>query len=76
MHVPVNRVFNNVSRNLGLQTYVNNLDSWSEWAFEAERKIGSYKTFVKKEVTLNDGSIFTFASPLPSALTSSVTIYI
>lgn len=50
MHVPVNRVFNNVSRNLGLQTYVNNLDSWSEWAFEAEQYIGSNKTFLQKEI--------------------------
>lgn len=50
MHVPVNRVFNNVSRNLGLQTYANNLDSWSEWAFEAEQYIGSNKTFLQKEV--------------------------
>lgn len=50
MHVPVNRVFNNVSRNLGLQTYANNLDSWSEWAFEAEQYIGSNKTFLQKEI--------------------------
>ena len=50
MHVPVNRVFNNVSRNFGLKNYTNNLDSWSEWAFEAEQYIGSNKTFLQKEL--------------------------
>lgn len=50
MHVSVNRVFNNVSRNLGLKNYSNNLDSWSEWAFEAEQYIGSNKTFLQKEL--------------------------
>lgn len=50
MHISVNRVFNNVSRNLGLKNYSNNLDSWSEWAFEAEQYIGSNKTFLQKEI--------------------------
>tara|TARA_R110002020_G_scaffold147512_1_gene322911 strand:- start:14533 stop:15597 length:1065 start_codon:yes stop_codon:yes gene_type:complete len=53
MHVPVNRVFNNVSRNLGLKNYTNNLDSWSEWAFEAEQYIGSNKTFLQKELVFS-----------------------
>jgi hypothetical protein len=53
MHVPVNRVFNNVSRNLGLDNYTTHLDTWSEWAFEAEQYIGSNNTFLKKEITYN-----------------------
>lgn len=53
MHVPVNRVFNNVARNFGLKNYTNNLDSWSEWAFEAEQYIGSNKTFLQKELVFS-----------------------
>ena len=55
MHVPVNRVFNNVARNLGLNNYNNNIDSWAEWAFEAEQYIGSNKTFLQKEITYTNG---------------------
>ena len=55
MHVPVNRVFNNVARNLGLNNYNNNIDSWAEWAFEAEQYIGSNKTFLQKEITYSSG---------------------
>lgn len=51
MHVPVNRVFNNVSRNLGLENYTQHIDTWAEWAFEAEQYIGSNNTFLKKEIT-------------------------
>jgi hypothetical protein len=51
MHVPVNRVFNNVSRNLGLDNYTQHIDTWAEWAFEAEQYIGSNNTFLKKEIT-------------------------
>jgi len=50
MHVPVNRVFNNVSRNLGLEEYSSHVDSWAEWAFEAEQYIGSLDTFIEKEI--------------------------
>ncbi len=53
MHVPVNRVFNNVSRNLGLDNYTQHIDTWAEWAFEAEQYIGSNNTFLKKEITYN-----------------------
>jgi hypothetical protein len=55
MHVPVNRVFNNVARNLGLNNYNNNIESWAEWAFEAEQYIGSNKTFLQKEITYTNG---------------------
>jgi len=56
MHVPVNRVFNNVSRNLGLKEYSQHIDSWAEWAFEAEQYIGSLDTFLEKEITYTDGA--------------------
>jgi len=51
MHVPVNRVFNNVSRNLGLSEYTEHIDTWAEWAFEAEQYIGSLDTFLESEIT-------------------------
>ena len=54
MHVPVNRVFNNVARNLGLSNYSNNVETWAEWAFEAEQYIGSNKTFLEKEITYHN----------------------
>ena len=56
MHIPVNRVFNNVSRNLGLREYSQHIDSWAEWAFEAEQYIGSLDTFLEKEITYTDGA--------------------
>lgn len=49
MHIPVNRVFNNVSRNLGLKEYTEHIDSWAEWAFEAEQYIGSKETFYNQK---------------------------
>ena len=51
MHTPVNRVFNNVSRNLGLNEYTEHIDTWAEWAFEAEQYIGSLDTFLETEIT-------------------------
>ena len=54
MHIPVNRVFNNVARNLGLENWTENVNSWAEWAFEAEQYIGSNKTFLEKEITYSD----------------------
>ena len=51
MYVPVNRVFNNVSRNLGLNEYTRHIDTWAEWSFEAEQYIGSLDTFIEKEIT-------------------------
>ena len=54
MHISVNRVFNNVARNLGLHNWIENIDSWAEWAFEAEQYIGSNKTFLEKEITYSD----------------------
>ena len=65
MHVPVNRVFNNVSRNLGLKEYTEHIDSWAEWSFEAEQYIGSNKTFLEKEIVYSPSkNCEIFAPPL------------
>ena len=51
--VSVKRVVANVIRNLDINDASKNFYSFVEWAFEAEKKIGSYKTFVKKTATIN-----------------------
>ena len=51
MRVSAFRVFNNVSRNLGLREYNKHVDSWAEWVFEAEQYIGSKDTFERAERT-------------------------
>ena len=51
MHTHIDRVFTTVSRNLGLQDFSKYVDNWIEWAYEAERYIGSMDTFVQKEST-------------------------
>jgi len=51
MHTHIDRVFTTVSRNLGLQDFSKYVDNWIEWAYEAERYIGSVDTFVQKEST-------------------------
>ena len=51
--VSIKRVVANVIRNLEINDASKNFYSFVEWAFEAERKIGSYKTFVKKTATIN-----------------------
>jgi len=51
--VSVKRVVANVIRNLEIQDGSKNFYNFVEWAFDAERKIGSYKTFVKKTATIN-----------------------
>ena len=51
MRVSAFRVFNNVSRNLGLREYNKHVDSWAEWVFEAEQYIGSRDTFERAETT-------------------------
>ena len=51
MHVHIDRVFTTVSRNLGLKNYVQHLDTWVEWTYEAEKLIGSISTFMQKELT-------------------------
>ena len=51
MHTHIDRVFTTVSRNLGLQDFSKYVDNWIEWAYEAERYIGSMDTFIQKEST-------------------------
>ena len=51
--VSVKRVVANVIRNMDIPDASRNFNAFAEWAFEAERKIGSYKTFVKKTETLS-----------------------
>lgn len=51
--VSVKRVVGNVIRNLDITDASRNFYHFVEWAFDAERKIGSYKTFVKKTATIN-----------------------
>lgn len=40
-------------RNLGIDNYSKYEDSWIEWAYEAEKYIGSFDTFLTKELTYN-----------------------
>ena len=51
--VSVKRVVANVIRNLDISDGSKNFYNFVEWAFDAERKIGSYKTFIKKKATIN-----------------------
>ena len=51
MHIHIDRIFTTVARNLGLNDFTTYTDSWIEWAYEAERLIGSKDTFVQKECT-------------------------
>ena len=51
--VSIKRVVANVIRNLEIPDASKNFYSFVEWAFEAEKKIGSYKTFVKRTATIN-----------------------
>ena len=51
--VSIKRVVANVIRNLAITDASRHFHSFVEWAFDAERKIGSYKTFVKKTATIN-----------------------
>jgi hypothetical protein len=56
MYVSFERVALDVSRNLGLRDFAEHIDSWAEWAFEAEQFIGSSKTFIEKEATFTSTS--------------------
>lgn len=50
--ISVKQVVSAVIRNLGIQDASANFHNFVEWAFEAEKKIGSYTTFDKKIATL------------------------
>jgi len=51
MYTHIERIYNTVARNLGMQDYSSYIDSWVEWAFEAELLIGSRDTFEEVEAT-------------------------
>lgn len=65
MQVSVRRIIGNVARNLGLSNPSEHLEAFVEWAFEAEQKIGSFNTFIDKEVDL---SVSNSKALLPSDL--------
>jgi len=50
--ISVKQVVSTVIRNLGIQDAAREFHNFVEWAFEAEKKIGSYTTFDKKIATL------------------------
>ena len=51
MYIEIERIFSTVMRNLGIDDYAQYEDSWIEWAYEAEKYIGSLDTFLTKETT-------------------------
>tara|TARA_R100000458_G_scaffold26576_2_gene24099 strand:- start:5787 stop:6902 length:1116 start_codon:yes stop_codon:yes gene_type:complete len=51
MYTYIEEVFSTVSRNLGLRDWEHYIDEWIEWAYEAERYIGSVDTFRQIETT-------------------------
>ena len=51
MYTHIERIYNTVGRNLGMQDYSTHINSWVEWAFEAELLIGSKDTFEQVEST-------------------------
>ena len=56
MQISVKRIIGNVARNLGINNPSEHLESFIEWAFEAEQKIGSFDTFIDKEEPLKVSS--------------------
>ena len=51
MYTHIERIYNTVGRNLGMKDYSSYINSWVEWAFEAELLIGSKDTFEQVEST-------------------------
>ena len=60
MHIPIQRVFTTVARNLGLKDFKAHIDSWVEWAFEAEKHIGSLDTLIEKQIDYNQQKLRKF----------------
>jgi len=50
--ISIKQVVSSVIRNLGVQDASREFNNFIEWAFEAEKKIGSFKTFIIKEIEL------------------------
>jgi hypothetical protein len=83
MHIHIDRVFTTVARNLGLKNFSRYTGNFIEWAYEAEKLIGSRDTFVEREVTYNStgaqatGTITFAANPTngDSIVLNGVTLY-
>lgn len=83
MYTHIERIYNTVARNLGLRDYSSNINSWVEWAFEAELLIGSRDTFEEVEYTYSasgaasTGTIIFTANPSygDSITLNGVTLY-
>ena len=83
MHVHIDRVFTTVARNLGLKDFSRHTGNFIEWAYEAEKLIGSRDTFVEREITYNStgaqatGTITFAANPTSgdSIVLNGVTLY-
>mgnify|MGYP003138540659 CR=1 FL=1 len=52
LRISVKQVVQSVIRNLEVQNAASEFHNFVEWAFEAEKKIGTFKTFVTKEASL------------------------
>jgi len=83
MYTHIERIYNTVARNLGLKDYSSHINSWVEWAFEAELLIGSRDTFEEVESTYSStgaaasGTITFTANPSygDSITLNGVTLY-
>tara|TARA_R100000458_G_C8254127_1_gene230510 strand:- start:272 stop:1342 length:1071 start_codon:yes stop_codon:yes gene_type:complete len=83
MYAHIERIYNTVARNLGLKDYSYHINSWVEWAFEAELLIGSRDTFEESESTYSStgaaasGTIIFTANPSygDSITLNGVTLY-
>jgi hypothetical protein len=70
MHVNIDRIFTTVARNLDLQDFGKYTQNWVEWAYEAEKLIGSRHTFLQEEATYTStgakstGTIIFTANPV------------
>ena len=63
--ISVKQVVSAVMRNLDIQDAAREFNNFVEWAYEAEKKIGTFKTFVNKETTV---TITDKQAPLPTDL--------
>ena len=68
--ISVKQVVAAVIRNLGIQDAAREFHNFVEWAFEAEKKIGSYTTFDKKVTSL---IVTSKRALLPTDFTSNLT---
>jgi hypothetical protein len=74
--ISIYRVISSVARNLGLNDPNRYMDSFIEWAFEAEVKIGTMKTFVHTERYYGDLTAATGTITFAAVATAGDTITI